>query len=774
MRWSAALLPALLVTTFMVLTARVPDHAPDVRFGAIAELVTEGWPALLWLLSAAGLGSVTAALFITPARDARERFHAAGATPLAGPLGIALMLCVDQVAGSLGAFAHPIGAWMLLVPGWIMLLLASARFSADRARRRAAGGHHSDSHAITRARLHLHAWPLAPAMAVLIVAALSSPGFLWSTEFGGYDALSYHLALPRDWIEAGRLAPHAWNAYSFLPSWIEGATLHLFALGGDPALLGIRAQLLHALLTLVTCWCVGDATVRLWRERRRAATADDTAFHDRDAEGAVALLAAALFLGTPWIVVTGSMAYNEMGAALACSALVLVWFTDMTPMRRGVLLGLFAAMAVGSKLSAAVIVLPPLAVLMVIAHAGAKRASLADATIASPHGGTGAFGPWSSGAAMIFAGLVVGTMALLPWMLRNAIATGNPLFPFAASMLGAGEWSAEQVAVWNAAHGATGDMTTRLLAVWNQVLRFGVGENPIPAEPWRPFWGVLPWIAIGGCIVLVLAQSTRRIGVALLAALMAAVLGWMLFTHMKSRFLVPVAPIAAMAGALALALVMTSMAQRWRLPAMRSIASAAIALVLTLQPVAAFVSEGPDAALMLSAERSMTGDELAQYLAASPSSAQKGSPARSRAFMINFEIGPRAASAGERVLLIGDAATFRYRAPIRWSTVWTRDPLVSAIVRAAADVTEQPMVDGGIEGQRRTIASLLRAERVGWVVIDPNMLAIWSRSGWIDPAITVEAIKTITGSLQPFARLDDGSLVLRVPDSPPSPPPVLR
>jgi len=711
---SLLLLLLLFVATGAVLTALVPPGAPDVRGAAMVALITEGWPALLWLLSAIGLGLGASRVFVTDARDRRA---------IGVPLGIALLLIVDQVAGSAGLLAGPIGAWSLLVPGWIALMVTIVQ-------RRARDGE----------RATCIVWPLAPAVAVLVVAALSSPGFLWSTEFGGYDALSYHLALPRDWLEVGRLTPLKWNAYSYLPSWIEGATLHLFALGGDVALLGLRAQLLHALLALASCACVASACVRVSFATGTATSAAD----GRSSTGrAVALLAAALFIGTPWIVVTGSMAYNEMGATLACAALVLTWFTKMPARRRGVLLGAFVAMAVGSKLSAAVIVLPPVAVLLLMTL---SRSRMTDA-------------PRAVGIVFALA-IITASVALSPWLVRNAAATGNPLFPFAASIFGGGPWTSEQLDVWRAAHGATGDAATRLTALWQQLYSFGIGTNPIAGEPWRPFWGVLPWIGVFGAIVLALPRQTRRLGIALLASLVTATLAWLLFTHMKSRFFIPVAPIAAIAGALAI----VALIRRWSVPpslrAVPAIIVVALACAASLQPVAAYWSERPDAALMIAAERSMSGDALAEHLAKRPASAPAVRTLRSRAFVLNFEVGPLAERGGERVLLIGDAATFRYRAPIRWSTVWTRDPLVRAVADAGSDAPR--------------IRTLLRDEEIGWVLIDATMLGIWSRSGWLDPALTPETISRLTSSLEPLGRLDDGSLLLRVPARAPDPPPLLR
>jgi len=527
--------------------------------------------------------------------------------------------------------------------------------------------------------------------------------------------------------------------------------------------------------------------MRLWRDQVQCSTAT-TPPNDDDFAPAIAALAAALFIGTPWIVVTGSMAYNEMGAALACAAIIAAWDREGTPVRRGIVIGLLSALAVGSKLSAAVMVLPPL--LLLLAGLDLARPS------APTHHGV-SVRHLRVIVTVAVAAISTASIALLPWLVRNAIATGNPFFPFATVVFGSGSWSTEQVEVWHHAHGASGPIWQRLGHLWDQFFRFGIGSAPITAEPWRPFWAVLPWVAAAGTVVLCLRRGTRRMGVAFAMALGAAMLGWMLFTHMKSRFFVPMAPIAALAAALGcgawairaavvpVAALRSSRASRAaRTDGARAVDSAsraaraartsrasrvaraamlAAALLVSLQPIAAFISEGPTASLMIGAERAMTGDELAERRAgerAADGSASNGSAApRSRAFVLNFEIAPTVAVDGARVLLIGDAATFRYRVPLRSSTVWTRDPIVSAIIAE----------ESAIAVRRR-----LRAAGIGWVLVDPVMLSVWSRSGWLDPALSPESIRRVSAALEQIRGPDDGAMLFRVPDDPAESAPLLR
>jgi len=680
----------LFIATLVALGSRTPAGAPNAALACISSLVVDGGAPLLWMVAALGLGSLVRGASLSMRLGA----------------GAAMMLALDQFAGSLGAFGTPLGAWLMLAPGLVLAARCAARGAL---RERAALG---------MARLS-RCWPLAPGIAVLLFAATSSPGFLWSTEFAGYDALSYHLPLPRAWLDSGAIAPLPWNAYASLPGWVEGAFLHCFALGGDPTLMGIRAQLLHAALAITALAMTGEAAWHAIAASQSAPTR-------------VRVMAAAALLGAPWIVVTGSLAYNEMGAVLGIAGMIAAWFgTSDTTLRRGALLGLFAACAVGSKLSAGVIALPAVVILFAVApcsrHQGGASAPTRSPRLAAP-----------------LIGAVLATLLLTPWLARNAAATGNPIFPFATALFGSHDWTAQQIDSWNRAHSAEGGAIERLGNLWNQVIVFGLGPPPDANERWRPFMGVLPWLALAGAAIGLAARPTRRLSLALLAALLAGAVAWLLATHMKSRFMVPLMPIAAVAVSLGVEVILRASS---RSPIVRGRFAPWIALCMSLAPMAAFLSEGPAPAAMIGAERVATGDALASLLADPTTRHVAETFDRSRAFVLNHEIAPQARASGRSILLIGDAETFRYRVPFRASTVWTRDPLVSAMLDAQ---------DGA--AARR----LLTDAGIGWVLVHPTMLEVWTRSGWLDPALTPERLARAIEALEPLRRFDDGALLLRV------------
>ena len=322
-------------------------------------------------------------------------------------------------------------------------------------------------------------WTWMLPLAVLGTAALVPPGWLWDTEFGGYDVLSYHLALPADWWTLGRMGPLTTNAYSGLPGGAESAFLHLHALsGGTHDVTGLAAQMLCAILVIHTA----------------------SLLHHKNAAAAL------VFLMTPWVMVTGSMAYTEAFVMLpACAIFLHLRESQSSP--QACCLGLLAGGIALAKPSAALLLALPLAVLF---FAAPNRRSLQSVLL-------------SVGIA-----LIVST----PWLLDNTITVGSPFFPLLTGLFGYGPWTEIQSANWEAAHTGGGSLSS-LWTEWLAYRSFG---------HWQ--WSVTPWLVLVG---LVMAPKSDRIkdGIAVGLGLAAFVL----LTHGQSRFLVPMLPLFALIAA---------------------------------------------------------------------------------------------------------------------------------------------------------------------------------------------------------------------------------
>ncbi|MFM1824156.1 MAG: hypothetical protein RI967_2422, partial [Planctomycetota bacterium] len=602
----------------------------------LVSLAREGSVAAAWWIGALGLGLGLVRLVVGPSvasiADA-ARVGAARAAPrertdldelaLAFLLGAALLLALLSVAGSLGAFAAigPLAAWgpLALGAGLAFRFLREAPIAGD-------------------GRTALPSWSLAAIGGVVGLAALSAasaPGWLWSSEFGGYDALSYHLELPKRWLVDGRAAgPVEGSVYSALPSFVEIVFAQLMLMRGD----------IHEGAVACQWWALGAwlatafATARLARATVGAAGGDAAGA----TAGAIAFLA---FVATPWTVVVGTLAYNDIVPVGMLAAGWLLLRRASGPRldgRTAAALALLAAAAVGAKPTAALFTVLPL-----VAIAAVERGSrvFRQAPLAA----------------------VVGLAVLSPWLVRNALVYGNPLWPFAHGLLGDGPWSAEQFAIFAKAHGPVGGAGERLVLLAREWLAHGIGPAPAAGEPWFPQWGLLPIAGLAGLVfAAVRRDGLARHARAALVALAVALLGWLLATHLKSRFLLPTAvPLAVGAGLLA-----TRGDGARRATVAIALATAALSLPVALylrEPVRERALESP--AALVGGVPLMTGDLVAAMLAAETDDARRREilAASSTPVAVNHLLPEDA-----RLVGIGFATPFYLRRPIATATVFDR------------------------------------------------------------------------------------------------------
>lgn len=336
-------------------------------------------------------------------------------------------------------------------------------------------------------------WLLAtvPATALLALAATVAPGVLWSpTEFGGYDALSYHLQLPREWLAAGGMVETPHNAYGYLPNGLEAVFAFLMATRGGAVEAAIACQLMHAGFAVLAAAAVGAIVFEV----------------GRCTVGAWA--AAAIYLAMPWTIVTGTLAYNEqaMIALGAAGLLIVVAHEGRRVAVDAALIGLLLGVAILVKPTALGMFAAPVALLFV---ARVHRA----------------------GASWIALGVMTGAAALVlgGWLLRG-VAWAGIMPPWITG------WSDDQVMRWNAAHTPPGvaEWAGRLCEMALAHRQFGYVVFPAA-------------IALG---VWVYHRSSHRLHAAALGVLAAVQLAfWFGMTHQQSRFLLPLlVPACALIG----------------------------------------------------------------------------------------------------------------------------------------------------------------------------------------------------------------------------------
>ncbi|MBL9141800.1 MAG: hypothetical protein JNK53_08035 [Phycisphaerae bacterium] len=671
--------------------------------------------AATWMTASWGFGRVLrGALF--PSLEHRSAHR----TPLALALGVAFMLALDSLLATIGAFGEGVQWPALLL---LALGVAAAAWGVRGAWRdaRALG----PSGAAWRERM-LTPWLALPALAALAAAAAVPPGLLWSSEFGGYDALSYHLQVPREWLQMGAAAPLPHNAYSALPSFVESATLHLFAAAQweDVRNIAVAAQCLHALLAVAAAWVIGSvaASCVAGPGAPRVSLANDRG------PALARVTAWCVTLGVPWIVVTGSLAYNEMGVMLAFAGALLAWqcgaAAEWSRRRLGVAIGLMLGAAVGSKLTAlGMAVVPAILWTMLAPSEVARRVDRSRART------------------LLAVGLVaaaVCVIVLMPWLVRTWHATGSPVFPFASGVFGDGWWTSEQVARFASAHHANGGVLARATELWQQGIAYGFGAAPNAFEPWLPQWSVAWWLA-AGAFGLVAWRGPRGIALATGAMLVAQLAFWLLATHMKSRFLVPsVVPMAIVIGVCAGAVLACGARPRWTRVALLA------ALFGWCTSTVVILWRDPAVAPAFAAAESGGFDGV--HLGGGPSDvAQRITDPRVAiplAWALNHTL-PREA----RVATEGEAAVFWCARTPSYGTVWDGGVLARAM-RAHGDdpvAVIQWLVDQGYTH----------------LAVNGNMLDVWARAAWLDPAVTAGRVQSVTARLRqvrPFLGMGGGTI----------------
>lgn len=693
----------------------------------LSTLLRDGGVALLWWLGASGFGVPLARLVIYEAPcipGDRASVGEADSTPrtsldllaLATALGAAVLLTLASALGTIGIATHTASwlPWSITAVGLFLLIRALRTRPLQISELHVVPDDRPNDRA---ARTRIEQWmpwivptAVGALLALFATAAASAPGWLWSSEFGGFDALSYHLELPKAWLlTAQPVGPVEGNVYSALPSFVEAAFVQVLQMRGSIVEGSVACQYWAACAAIATAFVVARLAHRMVGE----------------GSGTIAFL---LLLSLPWMIVTGTLAYNDV---LPCLMFAAAWFvieqqsdSDRTLRARdAITLALLAAVAVGAKPTAFLFVALPLLALVVM-RCGVRTLRYAPLVLA------------------------IALLALSPWLIRNQLAYGNPLFPFAHTMLGSGPWTDEQFVIFARGHGSEEPLLSRASIVWSQWLAHGTGVAPAANEPWFPQWGILP---IAGLVGLGYSARTSRAARAALVAIAIALLGWLLATHLKSRFLLPTAVPLALGVAmlvariprtaqplLALSLVAPMIALAffayWREPA-RTVRASPDVEAESLRAPAQFVGQ----------TAFMTGELFAREVErVSPEQREQLAAAAPLAFIVN-----RALPASARILSVGLATPFYLARPIEWNTVWDR----GVLDRIADEQPDTPERWGA------------RLRELGYthVVVQPTMLLVWERSGWLNPRLKPDRwLRAFLDSAPRRVRASDGAIVVEL------------
>jgi hypothetical protein len=487
-----------------VLDGSLPDLAltrePARRLGSLAA-------AALILLAAWGYGATLLGLHrrgrrLTPdARDPLEAF----------------LTAVGLGAGVLSLIALALSPLGLLRSG---ALIAVAAVGAVLAATRLPRGSWTRPR-VPAGTFERATWGLLAAAGVVALVGALAP----EVE---YDAIWYHLNLPKRYLAAGSLLDFPCQYVAHYPMGTELLFGYGLAIGDQ-----VAAKLVHFGFGILLV--LGTYHLAMQVVSRRAA-----------------LLAAAILALTPTVTWEATTAYVELATAFFV-VLALSWVIRYAQDgSRGALLvgALFAGFALATK-TLALIAAAPLAALVLLVTRGAALRRL--------------------GAAGVF--LAVALVPAFPWYLRAQVETGNPVFPSAYGVFGANP------ELWN----AQADAGQR--AFFD---RFGFrhGTGSFLALPWDV---TMHAAAFGGCVgvayLILLPFALRRRPSRALALTALFCLGYLALwasplSSLQLRFLVPVlGPLAVLAAA--------GFERMWSLaraaaPAWAAVLSAVVLLVLAL------------------------------------------------------------------------------------------------------------------------------------------------------------------------------------------------
>lgn len=456
----------------------------------------------------------------------------------------------------------------------------------------------------------------APYALVMILGAMLPP---WD-----YDVREYHLQAPKEWFQNGRIdfLPH--NIYANMPLGSELTSVWAMALvgGKDGWWWGALAG-----KTVMACYSLVTAAALV-------------AFGRRLHSLAAGVVAAVIYLATPWTVALATAGYNEgpvgMHALLAIFALVLARLPDNSHdvMRLTALAGFSAGSAVACKYPPILFLVIPLTVWVVglgpLARGLVPPAPRA-ATANPPPG-------WPIRRYMLLVAVffLATSAACGLWLAKNAVQANNPTYPLLYSAFDGVTRTPEKDAQWKRVHSPQPDSSGR---------RFSVNDflSQLAWNGWRTLWASL---TIPPLLAMALLDRRRWRFVAEMAAWMLYVLlAWWISTHRLDRFLTLLLPMAAIvAGLGAVAMPHWS----WRAGTLGFIVCAAIAQF-------PFVTLHPDNRYFAPLAKLRRDDRELGVL--------QGHRVDTGKQWLNEH-----AQAGEGVLLLGDAEPFDLELPVVYNT----------------------------------------------------------------------------------------------------------
>lgn len=352
--------------------------------------------------------------------------------------------------------------------------------------------------------------PLEWSAIILLAIAAASALLSTAAPEDFYDALVYHLALPKLYLLNQGIVPTVYNAFSGAPQGVQMLYGLLLAIGDE-----------HLTALLHFSFGLGTAFV-LWR------------CACKQSSRAVGIMSALLFFLCPIALYASSVSGADLAASFYCALAFFALLRSIEPpdvstqsgantknRAWSICTGLFIGLGMSMKYN----VFSVGAVLLLV-HAWATRRRglpLMNAVFAS----------------------LAAFLVLSPWLLKNLSFFGNPLYPFLSNLRGSGPHPADWSGFLGAAHARNLAETFTTAAGWKEFLltpwTLSTGSEGLDNWPGLALIAVLPWM-----IFLRWKNDSYKFS-AIAAA--GAYLAWSLPSR-QGRFFLPALPIIAYASAL--------------------------------------------------------------------------------------------------------------------------------------------------------------------------------------------------------------------------------
>jgi hypothetical protein len=444
-------------------------------------------------------------------------------------------------------------------------------------------------------------WAKLMVICILTAAILNLTGAL-APPFE-YDELEYHLGALADYQRAGHIVFLTHNFYSNLPQLTEMLYLLATTMTSD-----IAAKILHWVFGLLGALAVFGVARRLWTRT-------------------VAWTAAALFYCMPFVQDLGQTARIDLATAffatLAFGALV-VW-SEEEDRNLVWLSALCAGAAVATKWTAIPVVLFPLAAWLAFRRKFRLLAAFALLAIA----------------------------VVTPWLVKNWLLSGNPIYPLFYQWFPHPYWSAAQAAMFSGKHYATFG--------WGTIEQFFL-------LPWNYSFleaGAVPLLLMTTPLILLVSRSgptAKRAGW-LVAGSYAS---WFCFTFRPWRFLFPTFGMAAVAGAFAMEKFGREAMVRYTLRFAVGIVMLTSLATLALNDLAD--TENPE---RVPPEMDFVQYDLGQFTR-DEFIARMGKGVLEPVIWMNENL-----PSGAKALYVGEGRVYYAKHPVLWSTAFDQQPLTT-------------------------------------------------------------------------------------------------